>query len=31
LYVLEVYVCEYCCVELMSDLNSLMYEEEDDG
>ncbi|EAA3878139.1 protein ninF, partial [Salmonella enterica subsp. enterica serovar Infantis] len=24
-------VCEACCAELMSDPNSSMYEEEDDG
>ncbi|HCQ3188869.1 TPA: protein ninF, partial [Escherichia coli] len=24
-------VCEYCCAELMSDSNSSMHEEEDDG
>ncbi|EFD5210266.1 protein ninF, partial [Escherichia coli] len=23
--------CEHCCAELMSDPNSSMYEEEDDG
>ncbi|WP_274539272.1 protein NinF, partial [Escherichia coli] len=26
-----VHVCEVCCAELMSDPNSSMYEEEDDG
>ncbi|EEC8388307.1 protein ninF, partial [Escherichia coli] len=26
-----VHVCEHCCAELMSDPNSSMYEEEDDG
>ncbi|WP_087515062.1 protein NinF [Escherichia coli] len=31
LHVLEVHVCEHCCAELMSDPNSSMYEEEDDG
>lgn len=31
LHVLEVHVCEACCAELMSDPNSSMYEEEDDG
>ncbi|EKR2077385.1 TPA_asm: protein ninF [Salmonella enterica subsp. salamae] len=31
LHVLEVHVCEACCSELMSDPNSSMYEEEDDG
>ncbi|END8331924.1 protein ninF [Escherichia coli] len=31
LYVLEVHVCEHCCAELMSDSNSSMHEEEDDG
>ncbi|HCJ9056543.1 TPA: protein ninF, partial [Escherichia coli] len=31
LHVLEVHVCEYCCAELMSDSNSSMHEEEDDG
>ncbi|EPQ7180021.1 TPA: protein NinF [Escherichia coli] len=31
LHVLEVHVCEYCCAELMSDPNSSMHEEEDDG
>ncbi|EBM5637396.1 protein ninF, partial [Salmonella enterica] len=25
------HVCEACCAELMSDPNSSMYEEEDDG
>ncbi|HIH3610623.1 TPA: protein NinF, partial [Escherichia coli] len=25
------HVCEHCCAELMSDPNSSMYEEEDDG
>ncbi|MDS0098397.1 protein ninF, partial [Staphylococcus aureus] len=24
-------VCEHCCAELMSDPNSSMHEEEDDG
>ncbi|EJN0029686.1 TPA: protein ninF, partial [Escherichia coli] len=24
-------VCEHCCAELMSDSNSSMHEEEDDG
>ncbi|AAG57231.1 unknown protein encoded within prophage CP-933V [Escherichia coli O157:H7 str. EDL933] len=24
-------MCEHCCAELMSDPNSSMYEEEDDG
>ncbi|WP_283936938.1 protein NinF, partial [Escherichia coli] len=28
---LTAHVCEACCAELMSDLNSSMYEEEDDG
>ncbi|HCP3616168.1 TPA: protein ninF, partial [Escherichia coli] len=27
----EVHVCSDCCAELMSDPNSSMYEEEDDG
>ncbi|ADD55566.1 NinF protein [Escherichia coli O55:H7 str. CB9615] len=31
LHVLEVHVCEHCCAELMSDSNSSMHEEEDDG
>lgn len=31
LHVLEVHVCEHCCAELMSDPNSSMHEEEDDG
>lgn len=31
LHVLEVHVCTDCCAELMSDPNSSMYEEEDDG
>ena len=31
LHVLEVHVCSDCCAELMSDPNSSMYEEEDDG
>ncbi|EAX2444920.1 protein ninF [Salmonella enterica] len=31
LHVLEVHVCEHCCAELMSNPNSSMYEEEDDG
>lgn len=31
LHVLEVHVCEHCCAELMSDPNSSMCEEEDDG
>ncbi|EHW2737240.1 protein ninF [Escherichia coli] len=31
LHVLEVHVCSDCCSELMSDPNSSMYEEEDDG
>ncbi|EDI8622026.1 protein NinF [Escherichia coli] len=31
LHFLEVHVCEHCCAELMSDPNSSMYEEEDDG
>ncbi|EHW2479627.1 protein ninF, partial [Escherichia coli] len=26
-----VHVCEHCCAELMSDPNSSMHEEEDDG
>ncbi|EHO8563128.1 protein ninF, partial [Salmonella enterica] len=26
-----VHVCEACCAELISDPNSSMYEEEDDG
>ncbi|EOO5947887.1 protein NinF, partial [Escherichia coli] len=25
------HVCEHCCAELMSDSNSSMHEEEDDG
>ncbi|EFH9463919.1 protein ninF [Escherichia coli] len=31
LHVLEVHACEHCCAELMSDPNSSMHEEEDDG
>ncbi|HIC3309963.1 TPA: protein NinF [Salmonella enterica] len=31
LHVLEVHVCSDSCAELMSDPNSSMYEEEDDG
>ena len=31
LHFLEVHVCSDCCAELMSDPNSSMYEEEDDG
>lgn len=31
LHMLEVHVCSDCCAELMSDPNSSMYEEEDDG
>ncbi|EHC1618005.1 protein ninF [Escherichia coli] len=31
LHVLEVHVCSDCCAELMSDPNSSMHEEEDNG
>jgi predicted amidophosphoribosyltransferase len=31
LHSLEIYMCEHCCAELMSDPNSTMWEEDDDN
>ncbi|BCU51201.1 NinF protein [Citrobacter amalonaticus] len=31
LHILEVHLCEQCCCELMSDPNSAMHEDDDNG